>query len=279
MVFPKCHFIEPTCDFPQERLLCASFGYKWGVVWCSPLQPPHSILRECSCPELGHGAMVVWRWQSLFLQVLVLVMGATGGGQWQCCGLWGGMAAGTTALTRMVQDMGRIISLMQPFLQCCSRSISAACFETLGESVIQTVKPNPPVWGQASSGASLSLRRCLSGPMFGTICMDPAHCYSQKGQKHSLVSSSVWCCVCSPAEQCVHNPTGGSGVLLTREPCSLHFQQSWESVVCPLFEFLGNSLNKFKFSSLLQSTERNANKFFNLWSWLLHCMLRTMCCP
>lgn len=60
---------------------------------------------------------------------------------------------------------------------------------------------------QASSGASLSVRRCLPGPVFDTICIDPGPCYSQKGQKCSLVLSSVWCCVSSPAEHCVHNPT------------------------------------------------------------------------
>lgn len=119
----QCCFIEPTCDFPQERHLCASFGYKWDVL-CSSFT---AFLRYCSCPELGHGATVVWRWESLFFHLTLLIIGATGGEQWQCCRLLGGMAAGTTALTRMMQDLGRTISLMHPFLQGCSRSISAAC--------------------------------------------------------------------------------------------------------------------------------------------------------
>jgi len=40
------------------------------------------------------------------------------------------------------------------------------------------------------------------------------------------------------------------------------------------FAVLGNSLNKFKFSSLLKSRERKANR-----SRLLHCVLRAVCCP
>lgn len=35
---------------------------------------------------------------------------------------------GTTALTKMVQDLGRTMSLIQPFLEGCSKSTSVACF-------------------------------------------------------------------------------------------------------------------------------------------------------
>jgi len=38
------------------------------------------------------------------------------------------MAAGTTALSKIVQDLGRTISLIQPILEGCSRSTADAHF-------------------------------------------------------------------------------------------------------------------------------------------------------
>lgn len=101
----------------------------------------------------------------------------------------------------------------------------------------------------------ISLRRDSSVPPLGARALfaqtlDPvthrrdrkaAWCHLQYGAvcPHRLISVSII-------------PQEGVGFCWHGEPRSLPFHQSWRSVVCSLFEFLGNSLNKFKFSSLLQ---------------------------
>lgn len=69
------------------------------------------------------------RYKFCFLSfVSFLLMRATEGEQWQCCRLGGGTATGATGLTKIVQGLGRTMSLFQPFLKSCSKSTCDARF-------------------------------------------------------------------------------------------------------------------------------------------------------
>lgn len=68
MVFPKyflsqCHSLSQPVTSLRRDSSVPPLGA--GGIFCehSSLQLPHSILRWCIWPELGCGAMMVWRWE------------------------------------------------------------------------------------------------------------------------------------------------------------------------------------------------------------------------
>lgn len=73
--------------------------------------------------------MVVWRRGSLSVHaVVVFVMVATESDSGSAAGCKEDLAVGTTTLTWMVQELGRTISLIWPFLEGCNQSISDSRF-------------------------------------------------------------------------------------------------------------------------------------------------------